>query len=82
MKIQYRIAVTSIGCFPQVRFKGLLFWGKWKKIAKHQSGYGLYELPDLDYPKTEEECNDVIDGFDAWYNKVKNIAISYKYGES
>lgn len=69
MKVQYRIIKRNNFFYPQVRWKKFLFWSKWKKIAKHPTGYGMYPLPDWDYPKTEAKCNEIIESFHKWFQE-------------
>ncbi len=83
MKLEYRIAKNKKHHYPQVRIKKYLFWSKWKKIDKHHTGYGLYNLSNLDYPKTKKECKKIIKKFDVWFKinidkkpKLKFIKIS------
>ena len=77
MEIQYRLGIFGEDYFPHVRIKGLLFWGRWKKIAVHPSGYGMYDLPDRNNPKTKKESEEIIEGFDSWYKKQNNCEVSY-----
>jgi hypothetical protein len=77
MELQYRIAAYGTDYYPQVRIKGLLCWGGWKKIAVHPSGYGLYDLPNREYPKDKEECEVIIRGFDKWYREQKQKQVRH-----
>ncbi len=77
MEVEYRIANRSGEHYPQVRYKRFLFWSKWKKIAEHQSGYGMYPLPDWSHPKTKPECEDIIKGFHAWFQKEHTPVVEY-----
>jgi len=67
MKIEYRIANRGSENWAHVRYKKFLFWSKWKKIAKHPTGYGMYPLPDFDYPKTILACREMIIDFNEWF---------------
>jgi len=77
MKVQYRIANRNGEYFPHVRTKKFWFWSKWRKIAKHPTGYGMYCLPDTDYPKTKTECEEIIKDFDIWFKKENTVNESY-----
>ena len=77
MKLEYRIANRNNKFFPQVRIKKFLFWSRWKKIAEHPTGYGIYPLPDLDYPKTMKESQLIIKDFDRWFKKENTIEESH-----
>lgn len=66
MKIEYRIANINGEFFPHVRTKRFFFWSRWKKIAKHPSGFGMYPLPDTEYPKTKDQCEEIITNFHRW----------------
>ena len=71
MKVEYRIQNIDGNYFPHVRTKKLLFWSKWKKIAEHPgNSYGMYSLPDTNYPKTKDECQEIIDNFDLWFKSA------------
>lgn len=76
MKVQYRIENINGYYYPQGRVNKSLFWGRWKRIAKHPTGYGMYTPPNIDYPKTKKECEQIIKGFDKWIKEqsVKNIS--------
>jgi hypothetical protein len=63
MEKEFRVKKTNIGCFPQVRFKGILFWSAWKKIGKHVTGFGLYDEDDYNHPKTEQEAQQIIEDY-------------------
>lgn len=77
MKVQYRIANRNGNYYPQVRIKKFLFWGSWKKIAEHPTGYGLYPLPNTDYPKIKPECEKIIADFDKWLRNEITTNESY-----
>jgi hypothetical protein len=77
MKVQYRIANRGKDHYPQVRAKKFLFWCSWKKIAKHPTGFGMYSLPDNDYPKTKAECEKIIKNFDKWFKRENTENESY-----
>ncbi len=84
MKIQYRILQRcyingETEYFPHCRIKRFLFWSRWKKIAKHPSGFGLYWLPDYEHPKTHEESMQIIKDFDTW--KKKSISVTNNFIE-
>ncbi len=55
MVVQYRIKNIGGNFFPQVRMKRFIGWSKWYKIARHQSGFGLYPESNTSYPK---DCYD------------------------
>jgi hypothetical protein len=60
--IAYRIKhIPALGYWPQVK-DGF----KWKRIAKHPTGYGLYDENDLDYPKTKEQAQEIINAYDKY----------------
>lgn len=63
MIVQYRIKNYGGKYYPQVRMKGFLFWGSWKKIAKHPSGFGLYPESNHEYPKDCYDCETIIDEY-------------------
>ena len=77
MKVQYRIENRNGDYYPQTRIKKFLFWSSWKKIAKHPTGYGMYSLPNTDYPKTKTECEEIITGFDKWFKNKNTVNESY-----
>ena len=70
MTVQYRVVKNEYGYFPQVRVRGIVFWSKWKKIAKHNTGFGLYMLPDWNYPETYADCEKIISEYHVWANAV------------
>jgi hypothetical protein len=55
----------------------LFFWSAWQKIAKHNTGFGLYDLPNKRYPNTEQEAYDIIKAYDAWNLKESDEKIVY-----
>lgn len=77
MEVEYRIANRSGEYYPQVRYKKFLFWSKWKKIAKYPTGYGMYSLPDWNYPKTKTECEEIIKDFHDWFQKENTSVVEY-----
>ena len=77
MKVQYRIANRNGYYYPYVRTKKYLFWGAWKKIAEHPTGYGMYALPNTNYPQTKKECKKIIKDFDKWLKNENTVNESY-----
>jgi hypothetical protein len=77
MKVQYRIANRNGNYYPHVKIKKFLFWSNWKKIAEHLTGYGMYRLPNTDYPKTKNKCEQIIKDFDAWFKIESTVNESY-----
>ncbi len=75
-KVQYRVCRKGHEYFPHVRFKKIFGWGRWQKIAKHPSGYGLYPLPDFEYGDTYDNCLDTIESFHVWANVVCNYHVN------
>ena len=78
MIVEYRIANRNNDeYFAQMRYKKFLFWSKWKKIAKHNSGYGMYGLPDWNYPKPKVDCENMVDEFHIWFQKQNTTTVKY-----
>jgi hypothetical protein len=74
MEREYRILTRGEDNFAHVRIKKFLFWGRWKKIATYNSGFGMHWLPDFDYPKSKSEAIQIIYDFDMWHkNKHESV---------
>ena len=72
--MKFRIVKNDLGYYPQVK-KIIL----WKKIAKHTTGYGLYPSSDINYPKSEKECEQIIEDYKRWRLKSKNLTVVKNY---
>lgn len=76
--LRYRIHHKSgLGYYPHVKIKGKLFDGGWHRIGVHNCGFGRYPLPDIDYPKTEIECEKIIRDFDEWFETKNKSSDTY-----
>ena len=76
MKTQYRISKKGDGYHPQTRRKVLFFfWGKWKRIARHIHGFGLYDTDE--HSNTLEECRSIIDDYHEWIIRNKTDTTIY-----
>jgi len=79
MELEYRIARKGENYFPQVRIKRFLLWSRWKRIGEHTGGsFGLYDLPNWEYPRTKIECKNIILKFDVWFHNNDKVEY-YKY---
>lgn len=65
-----RIVKNSLGYYPQVRH--FLFW---KRIGKHPTGFGLYPKDSINYPKTKEECEQIINDYKKWCLLDKKLTV-------
>jgi hypothetical protein len=72
--MKFRIVKNELGYYPQV--KTSFFWNK---IAEHPTGYGLYPKSDINYPKTEKECEQIIEGYKIWCLKSKGLTVVKNY---
>lgn len=77
MKIQYRILYSNGQSFAHVRVKRFMFWSKWRKIGKHISGYGLYDVSDYNHPLTYTKAENLIEGYHLWIQKEKTRSFNY-----
>jgi len=59
--MKYKIIKGGHGCWPMVKV-GF----RWKRIAIHNDGFGLYDSDDRDYPHTQEFCEMVIENYHEW----------------
>lgn len=86
MEREYRIIrdgrlVKGETHYAQTRTKKkFLFWTTytpWKRIGKHVCGFGLYD--HLDWPKSYNECIDIVSEYRAWISREKLITVSHSY---
>jgi len=71
---EFRIVKNELGYYPQVKNSIL-----WKRIAKHPTGYGLYSKSNIDYPKTKQECEQIIKNYKNWCLKDKSLKVVKNY---
>jgi hypothetical protein len=71
--MKFRIVKNDLGHYPQVK-KGFL----WKRIAKHPTGFGLYPKDSYDYPKTEAECEKMIEDYVSFCLLSKKMVVVKK----
>jgi len=69
---RYRVFIRDIDgerfCYPQVRFRRFMLWGRWRKIVQYNNQgpnmFGLYPNYDYSYGKSYDECLKIIYGYE------------------
>ena len=77
MKLQYRVVKRRNKFYPHVRVKDFIFWGQWRKIAKHPgNSYGLYSSDNYNYGwSTFDEADQMCKDYNEWLKAEKTATV-------
>ena len=74
--VEYRICQKGNMFWAHVRVKKFGIWMRWKRIAKHTDGFGLYDLPDDSHPHSKQiSAEKIILRFDDWFKQINQKPI-------